>query len=121
MFSFSFFLTVRPLLKAYNISWTCRQCYYSRSGSHLILKATTYKVASLQRDQTYHFYVYALTSYGPGEESNTTATISRYFGQVRNLKQGIDNNYTLTLTWDKPSDVDAKDIQVPAVIHSFFG
>ena len=56
------------------------------------------------------FYVHAVTNYGPGMDSNTTATISRYFGQDRNLRQRIVN-YTVTLHWDKLSNVEAKDIQ----------
>ncbi|XP_078381129.1 uncharacterized protein LOC144663915 isoform X2 [Oculina patagonica] len=99
-------------LKAYNVSWTCPGCHFSqRAGYKVVLKATTSMFSNLQRSQIYNFYVRAETNYGPGEESTTTSTISRCFGQVRNLKQGIDN-YTVTLQWEKPSDVDVKDIQI---------
>lgn len=112
-----FSLSPRPTLQAYNISWTCSGCYSQRSGSKVSLKDTTTRVSNLERDQTYNFYVYANTNCGRGEKSTTTATISRYFGQVRNLKQSF-TNYTLTLEWEKPSDVEARDIKVPTAIHS---
>lgn len=80
------------------------------------LKGTTVSVPNLQRDQTYSFYVYAKTTFGNGALSNTTATISRYFGQVQNLRQSF-KNYTLKLQWDEPSDVEAKDITVSSAIY----
>jgi len=110
---FYFFTT----LQNYNISWTCPGCYSQRSDSKVSLKDTTTHVPNLERDQTYSFNVYANTIFGPGEISTTTATISRYFGQVQKLRQNFEN-YTLTLQWDKPSDVEAKDIKVPCAIYS---
>lgn len=80
------------------------------------LKSTTTSVPNLERDQTYSFYVYAKTTFGNGALSNITATISRYFGQVQNLRQSFEN-YTLKLQWDKPSDVEAKDIKVSSAIY----
>jgi len=104
-------------LQNYNVSWTCSGCYKSHD-SKLVSKHTTTDFSNLQRDHTYSFYVFALTTFGDGKMSTTTATISRYFGQVQNLRQS-STNYTLTLQWDKPSDVEAKDIEVSC--HLFFG
>ena len=104
-------------LQNYNISWTCSGCYSHRSGTKVSLKDTTAIVSNLKRDQTYGFYVYANTIFGRGEISNTTVTISRFFGQVQNLRQSF-KNYTLTLQWEKPSDVEAKDIKVSFAICS---
>ena len=38
--------------------------------------------------------------------------ISRYFGQVRNLQASVDDDYIMTITWDPPLNLDAKDIKV---------
>ena len=111
-------ITIFTTLQAYNISWTCSGCYYYQvSGSKLSLKDTTTRVSNLLRDHTYNFSVYANTNFGHGELSSTIAMIGRYFGQVQNLRQSF-TNYTLTLQWDKPGDVDAKDIKVSSAIHS---
>jgi len=105
-------------LQNYNISWNCSGCYSQSSDSKLVLKDTITRVPNLQRGDTYSFYVYAHTNFGDGEVSTTTATISRYFGQIQNLRQTL-TNYTLTLQWDQPSDVEAKDIKVSC--HLFLG
>ena len=111
-------IIVNPIfatLQNYNISWTCSGCRYQRSGSKVSLQDTTTTVSNLERDQTFRFSVYANTIFGQGEISTITATISRYFGQVQNLRQSV-KNYTLTLDWDRPSDVEAKDIKVSCAI-----
>ena len=110
-------ITIFTTFQAYNISWTCSGCYFHRFGSKLSLKDTSARVSNLERDQTYNFSVFANTNFGHGEQSSTIATISRYFGQVQNLRQSF-TNYTLTLQWDKPSDVEAKDIKVSSAIYS---
>ena len=38
--------------------------------------------------------------------------ISRYFGKVRNLQASVDDDYNMTITWDPPLNLDAKDIKV---------
>ena len=38
--------------------------------------------------------------------------ISQYFGQVRNLQASVDDDYNMTITWDPPLNLDAKDIKV---------
>ena len=103
------------MLQNYDISWTCSGCYYQKSGSKISLKSTTTNVTNLQRDQTYNFSVSANTIFGRGERSTITATISRYFGQVQSLKQSFEN-YTVTLEWGQPKDVEAKDIKVSFAI-----
>ena len=110
-------ISIFTTLQNYNISWICSGCYSQNSGSKVSLKDTTTRVSNLERDQTYSFNVYANTNFGPGEISTITATISRYFGQVQNLRQSM-KNYTLTLQWDQPSDVEAKDIKVSCALHS---
>ena len=102
-------------LQNYNISWTCSGCRHQRSGSKVSLQDTTTTFSNLERDQTFRFSVYANTNFGQGEISTITATISRYFGQVQYLRQSV-KNYTLTLDWDRPSDVEAKDIKVSCAI-----
>ena len=48
---------------------------------------------------------------GIGENSTTSMTVRRHFGGVRNLSANV-NNYTMTVQWDAPSDIQAKDIKV---------
>ena len=66
----------------------------------------------MQRSKTYSFSVQAETTFGYGEVSTTSVTISQFFGQVRNLSAGVDD-LLITVQWDAPSDIDAKDIKVP--------
>ena len=104
-------ISIFATLQNYNISWTCSGCYYQMSGSKVSLQDTTTSILNLERDKTFRFSVYANTNFGPGEVSTITATISRYFGEVQNMRHGV-KNYTLTLDWEQPSDVEAKDIKV---------
>ena len=108
-------ISIFATLQNYNISWTCSGCYYQRSGSKVSLQDTTTSIPNLERDKTFRFSVYANTNFGRGEVSTITATISRYFGEVQNLRHGV-KNYTLTLDWGQPSDVEAKDIKVSYAI-----
>ena len=79
------------------------------------LKDTTIKISLPERDQTFRFYVYANTNFGPGETSTITANISRYFGQVQKLRHSFENDM-FALEWDQPSDVEAQDIKVSCPI-----
>lgn len=57
------------------------------------------------------FTVYAETFYGTGESANTSQTLYYYFGRVENLKANVDD-YSMTVHWDAPQHINAKDIQV---------
>ena len=65
----------------------------------------------MQRLQTYSFTVHAETTFGVGESSTISVTLSQYFAQVRNLRANVDNYY-MTVQWDAPSYIDAKAIKV---------
>ena len=54
-----------------------------------------------------------MTTFGSGENSTVSVMISQYFGQVLNLKADV-NNYTMTIQWDKPRNIEVKEIKVPA-------
>ena len=66
----------------------------------------------MQRGYRYSFSVQAITDFGPGEISMISVLISRYFGKVRNLQASVDDDYNMTITWDPPLNLDAKDIKV---------
>lgn len=108
-------ISIFVTFQRYVISWICSGCYHKKSGSQVSLQNTTTTFSNLERDQTFTFSVYAITNFGRGDISTITATISRYFGQVQNLRQRFEN-YTLILEWDQPSDVEAKDIKVSCAI-----
>ena len=112
-FSTLLFPNVLIFFQHYSVYWNCSGCYYSpRSGSKTVPTPTA-KFLNLQRGQTYLFTVHAVTNFGSGENSTVSVMISRYFGQVLNLKADVDN-YIMTIQWDKPSNIEAKDIKVLA-------
>ena len=73
--------------------------------------ATSWTFNNLYYRGTYIYTVHAETTLGIGENSTTSITVGRYFGGVRNLRANV-NNYTMTVQWDAPSDIQAKDIKV---------
>ena len=97
----------------YSVYWNCSGCYYFRRSGSKTVPTQTAKFLNLQRGQTYLFTVHAVTNFGSGENSTVSVMISRYFGQVLNLKADVDN-YIMTIQWDKPSNIEAKDIKVLA-------
>ena len=75
-------------------------------------RATSYTFKNLKRYATYNYTVHAETTLGNiGENSTTSITVRRYFGGVRNLRANV-SNCTMTVQWDAPSDIQAKDIKV---------
>ena len=98
----------------YKVYWICSGCsyyYYRRSGSQTVDNATSCTFNNLYYRGTYKYTVHAETTLGIGENSTTSITVRRYFGGVRNLRANV-NNYTMTVQWDAPSDIQAKDIKV---------
>ena len=120
--SFSYFF-----FQFYKVYWICSGChydyyydYYPRSGSQTVDRATSYTFKNLKPYATYNYTVHAETTLGNiGENSTTSITVRRYFGGVRNLRTNV-NNYTMTVQWDAPSDIQAKDIKVCDSVRDSF-
>ena len=94
------------------IKWNCTRCYYSQRRGQKTCDGTNCTIPNLQRGYRYSFSVQAITDFGPGEISIISVLISRYFGKVRNLQASVDDDYNMTITWDPPLNLDAKDIKV---------
>ena len=74
----------------------------------------------LQRSKGYSFAVHAETIFGNGENSTISFVSRPYAGDIPNLRVDVYRQIYLRTTnimrirWDAPSEIDAKDIQVPA-------
>ncbi|XP_068685724.1 uncharacterized protein [Montipora foliosa] len=102
----------------YKLYWNCPRCYssyywsYRRSGSAILAGTTTnYTLRRLYRGRTYFFSVHAETILSNvGKNATASLVIGYYVGRVQKLSASVDN-YTMTVQWTPPNDLDPKEIK----------
>lgn len=58
------------------------------------------------------FSVHAVTNFGIGKNATTSVQYNWNFGQVNNLTASVGSNYTMTVQWKPPSNIDSREIKV---------
>ncbi|XP_068734818.1 sortilin-related receptor-like [Montipora capricornis] len=99
----------------YKLYWNCPRCYYyyrRRGVTSLAGTITSYTIYSLQQGRTYFFSVHAETWSPSNVGKNATASLAIGYnvGRVQELKASVEN-YTMTVRWTPPKDLDAKEIK----------
>ena len=58
------------------------------------------------------FSVHAETRFGNGKNATTSIQYSGNFGQVQNLTAIVGSDYTMTIQWKPPPNIDPNEITV---------
>ena len=105
------FLSLSSLKVNYRVYWNCSQCYHHIVGSTTTFK-TKYTYRGRQSDSTYVFSVHAETKHGSGKNATVTVELGGNYGKVKDLTATVGSDYTITVQWKPPPNIEPKEITV---------
>ncbi|XP_029186888.2 sortilin-related receptor-like [Acropora millepora] len=100
----------------YRVYWNCSQCYHHIVGSTTTFK-TKYTYRGLQSDSTYVFSVHAETKHGSGKNATVTVELGGNYGKVKDLTATVGSDYTITVQWKPPPNIEPKEITSYAISY----
>ena len=114
------FLSLSSLKVTYRVYWNCSDCHHGwyYSTGMTTTSRTNHMFRWLPRG-LYVFTVHAETLLGNGKNATVSMEYSGNYGQVKDLTATVGSDYTITIQWKPPPNIEPKEITVCNIFISF--
>lgn len=104
-------LDTRKVPVTYRVYWNCSQCHYGwyYTVGSTVTRETKYTFSWLQRG-LYVFSVHAQVRHDIGKNASVSLDYSGNYGQVKDLTATVGSDYTITVRWKPPPNIEPKEI-----------
>lgn len=112
-------LDTKKVPVTYRVYWNCSQCHYGwyNTIGSTSTRETKYTFSWLQRG-LYVFSVHAQIRHDIGKNASVSLEYSGNYGQVKDLTATVGSDYTITVQWKPPPNIEPKEITSYAISYS---